>query len=157
LRRPGISRVVVEVAVLVITIALAVFLLSPASSYILGGLKTIILPGGATSIEVIGTEGWGTYNGVIYLKNLGPRDVKVSLNPIPFQVFIDDVNVPVRRVLPPPGTVLVTVGFNAYFTWKKGTSIRLVLDLTNFPSDKKHKVVVFGPVNTVAHYIYYPP
>ncbi len=87
--RAGISRVVVEVIILVIGVALALLIFSPVGSYIFGALGRASAVGGQTTISVLAVSGLGTGTIEIYVKNLGPNELDLGGNTSAWQVFFD--------------------------------------------------------------------
>ncbi len=141
--RPGISRVVVEIILLVIAVALALLIFSPISSYIFGAMGRTSTVGGTSTIQILSVSGWGSTTGTIYLKNLGPNDLTVS-GTSDFQVFVDQTQISVSGASLTSGT------------WTKDTTITLTVDLSSFSATSQHNVVVYGPGNTMTQYLYSP-
>ena len=140
--RPGISRVVVEIILLVIAVALALLIFGPISSYIFGAMGRTSTVGGTSTIQVLSVTGWGTGSGKIYIKNLGPNDLTIS-SASDFQVFVD------QTPRNPSGTTLSG-------TWTKDSTITLTVDLRGFSSTSQHNIVIYGPGNTMTQYLYSP-
>jgi len=70
--RAGISRVVVEIIILVIAVALALLIFSPISGYIFGSLGRTATVGGASQIQILNAQYSGTLGTLtLYVKNLG--------------------------------------------------------------------------------------
>ncbi|MGC8933538.1 MAG: hypothetical protein ACP5LQ_09685, partial [Candidatus Methanodesulfokora sp.] len=68
--RSGISRVVVEIIILVIAVALALLIFSPISGYIFGSLGRTSAVGGAANIQVLNANFSSQGNSVtVYVKN----------------------------------------------------------------------------------------
>jgi hypothetical protein len=140
--RAGISRVVVEIIILVIAVALALLIFSPISGYIFGSLGRTATVGGAAQIQILNAQ----YNGnnwIIDVKNLGPGTPDLSQG---FQVYID-------------GDRCTTVtASSSSGSWTVGTTVQLTCsDGVNTATSKQHNIVVYGPGNTQAQYLYYPP
>ena len=153
--RPGISRVVVEIIILVIAVALALLIFSPISGYIFGSLGRTATVGGAAQIQVLNAKITSTTPElVVYVKNLGPGTIKCAgtlCGTTDFQVFIDGV-----------ATTLSSSNsdFGSDGNWDKDEVFKLSVD--NLPSgisdgNKQHNIVVYGPGNTQAQYLYSPP
>jgi len=146
--RAGISRVVVEIIILVIAVALALLIFSPISGYIFGSLGRTATVGGASQIQVLNmrniTNGWS-----IDVKNLGPGTPPLSSPSTDFQIYVDGVKC---------GTVSGYTVSSSNSTWSVGQT--LTLQCTgSVPTEKskQHNIIVYGPGNTQAQYLYYPP
>ncbi|RSN72262.1 hypothetical protein [Candidatus Methanodesulfokora washburnensis] len=140
--RAGISRVVVEIIILVIAVALALLIFSPISGYIFGSLGRTSTVGGASQIQVLNAQ----YSGntlTLYVKNLGPGTMTVSgVTNRDFRVYVD-------------GNACNNCNATTA-TWTAGMTIT-VNCTTSFDTTKQHSIVVYGPGNTQAQYLYYPP
>jgi len=140
--RAGISRVVVEIIILVIAVALALLIFSPLSGYIFGSLGRTATVGGATQIQVLNAQvnssGW-----FIDVKNLGPGAPNLSSG---FQVFIDGQTC--SEVTPDPNKGAWNVSLTVTLKCSGGVST----DKT-----KQHNIVIYGPGGTQAQYLYSPP
>jgi FlaG/FlaF family flagellin (archaellin) len=144
--RAGISRVVVEIIILVIAVALALLIFSPISGYIFGSLGRTSTVGGASQIQVLNAQrsdsGW-----TIDVKNLGPGTPDLSTG---FKVYIDGTDC---------GTC--TISGTSTGPWGVGTVVTITCggctsgDVGN--TAKQHSIVVYGPGNTQSQYLYYPP
>ena len=76
--RVGISRVAVEVILLVLAVALALLIFSPVGSFIFSALGRTQLAGGTTTLEIISVNPAGGTNGndlIVSIKNQGPTDL----------------------------------------------------------------------------------
>jgi len=73
--RAGISRVVVEIIILVIAVALALLIFSPISGYIFGSLGRTATVGGASQIQILSASSSDGQHWTIDVKNLGPGTV----------------------------------------------------------------------------------
>jgi len=145
--RAGISRVAVEVILLVLAVALALLIFSPVGSFIFSALGRTQLVGGTTTIEIIGVtfnSSTGTLNGVV-VKNQGPTNLSWSGNA--WQVTIkssqgeETVNGTTSASnLPVGGTITLAVS----------PGIGGVSRTDTFT------VVVYGPEGTRTEYIYRP-
>ena len=139
--RPGISRVVVEIIILVIAVALALLIFSPLSGYIFGSLGRTATVGGAAQIQILNVvnhtstgDQWD-----ITVKNLGPGTIPAGT----WQVYIDGDRAqqdPTGPQLGKDDTVTLTVTFT-----------------TAKDPQRQHNIVVYGPGNVQAQYLYYPP
>jgi len=140
--RAGISRVVVEIIILVIAVALALLIFSPISGYIFGSLGRTSTVGGAAQIQVLNARFTATasgYNLTLDVKNLGPGTIPAGT----WHVYVNNTDWGTYSMDSPlaPGVVKpVTV----HTTGTIDTS-------------RQHSIVVYGPGNTQAQYLYYPP
>jgi hypothetical protein len=143
--RAGISRVVVEIIILVIAVALALLIFSPISGYIFGSLGRTATVGGASQIQILNaqySDGW-----VIDVKNLGPGTPDLSTG---FKVYID-------------GTDCGTCSISDTSTGPWGVGTVVTIQCSGCTSGnvantaKQHNIVVYGPGNTQGQYLYYPP
>jgi len=144
--RAGISRVVVEIIILVIAVALALLIFSPISGYIFGSLGRTATVGGASQIQILSARVSGA-SWEIDVKNLGPGTITSTDTSTDFKVFID-------------GTACSSVGSNptTVGTWTVGGTITLTCsDGVSTDTTKQHNIVVYGPGGTQAQYLYYPP
>ena len=153
--RPGISRVVVEIIILVIAVALALLIFSPISGYIFGSLGRTATVGGASQIQILNAKvSSSTPQLVVDVKNLGPGTIKcaeTSCGLTDFKIYID-------------GAAADITGFSGDSNnpgyWDKDEVFTLTCDsLPTGVSDgnKQHNIVVYGPGGTQAQYLYYPP
>jgi hypothetical protein len=144
--RAGISRVVVEIIILVIAVALALLIFSPISGYIFGSLGRTATVGGATQIQILNARITGaapSYTVEVDVKNLGPGTPDVSTG---FQLFVD-------------GVACTNVGWSQTTgSWAKDTTIT-VSGSCSLSGDgtRQHNIVLYGPGNTQAQYLYSPP
>jgi len=138
--RAGISRVVVEIIILVIAVALALLIFSPISGYIFGSLGRTATVGGASQIQVLNAQ---VTNGSLTLdvKNLGPGTPDLSTG---FQVYID-------------GQKLNCSASKTSGNWNVSQTVTLTCSGVTVDKAKQHNIVVYGPGNTQAQYLYYPP
>jgi hypothetical protein len=142
--RAGISRVVVEIIILVIAVALALLIFSPISGYIFGSLGRTATVGGASQIQILSASSSDGQHWTIDVKNLGPGTV--SSTAADWKVFIDGTNCDVYTDTAPSGT------------WTVGTTVTVGCGLnTAVPTTKQHNIVLYGPGGTQAQYLYYPP
>ena len=141
--RAGISRVVVEIIILVIAVALALLIFSPISGYIFGSLGRTATVGGASQIQILNAQ----YSGntlYLYVKNLGPGTITVSgVTDADFRVYVDGNPYSCSTT----GT-----------TWTAGMTITVGCTSTTYAFDttKQHNIVLYGPGGTQAQYLYYP-
>jgi len=150
--RAGISRVVVEIIILVIAVALALLIFSPISGYIFGSLGRTATVGGTSQIQVLNAQTDGNSKWYIDVKNLGPGTPSLSgVANTDFQVFVDGVKCDLSSSSYSSGT------------WDVGKTVNLVCTSISggesVPVDKtkQHNIIVYGPGNTQAQYLYYPP
>jgi len=139
--RAGISRVVVEIIILVIAVALALLIFSPISGYIFGSLGRTATVGGTTQIQILNVQ--ISDNNVlekIDVKNLGPGTPDLSTG---FQVFVDGK--------------AASCSFSDGGNWGVGTTVTITCNESNVDHTKQHNIVVYGPGNSQAQYLYYPP
>jgi len=154
--RAGISRVVVEIIILVIAVALALLIFSPISGYIFGSLGRTATVGGAAQIQILSAE-YNSNSGLwsIYAKNLGPGDVAYS-GPSDFKVYVDgnacDSNLGLYKYT--TGGTWSSVATSG--TWSKEETIKVTCTFYT-EKTKQHNIVLYGPGGTQAQYLYYPP
>jgi len=148
--RAGISRVVVEIIILVIAVALALLIFSPISGYIFGSLGRTATVGGASQIQILNAQVSDT-SWSIDVKNLGPGTPPLDTNEASksFQVSVD-------------GVMCASVSYSTNPTdnkWDVGETVSLSCPGNGVPVDKnkQHNIVVYGPGGTQAQYLYYPP
>jgi len=153
--RAGISRVVVEIIILVIAVALALLIFSPISGYIFGSLGRTATVGGASQIQILSAE-YSSNGGLwsIYVKNLGPGDVAYS-GPSDFKVYVDgnacDSNLELYKYTSGTWSPVATGGG----TWSKEETIKVTCTFST-EKTKQHNIVLYGPGGTQAQYLYYP-
>ena len=141
--RAGISRVVVEIIILVIAVALALLIFSPISGYIFGSLGRTATVGGASQIQILNAQ----YSGntlYLYVKNLGPGTITVSgVTDVDFRVYVDGNPYSCSTT----GT-----------TWTAGMTITVSCSpgTYTFDTTRQHNIVLYGPGGTQAQYLYYP-
>ncbi len=138
--RPGISRVVVEIIILVIAVALALLIFSPISGYIFGSLGRTATVGGAAQIQILSAQ-YSSNTLTLYVKNLGPGTVTIS-STNDFRVYVDG------------NTCDVSTGTTG--TWTVGMTITVQCTPATFDTTKQHNIVFYGPGGTQAQYLYYP-
>jgi len=153
--RAGISRVVVEIIILVIAVALALLIFSPISGYIFGSLGRTATVGGTTQIQVLNANATTSGQWTIYVKNLGPGTPTFSSTPTnDFKVYIDGQTCSI-------GTSGVTYAdgtpVNGGSSWGRDVTVKVVCTSSVTETTKQHNIVLYGPGNTQAQYLYYPP
>jgi archaellum component FlaG (FlaF/FlaG flagellin family) len=154
--RAGISRVVVEIIILVIAVALALLIFSPISGYIFGSLGRTSTVGGASQIQILNAQ-WvdDTQKTLkIDIKNLGPGTITFSSTPEnDFKVYVDGTSYTVNDIKKGGNSVTSTD------TWGKDEVVTVECSPPNsgtFDTTKQHSIVIYGPGNTQAQYLYYP-
>jgi hypothetical protein len=139
--RPGISRVVVEIIILVIAVALALLIFSPISGYIFGSLGRTSTVGGAAQIQVLNAKFTCTDSScslTLDIKNLGPGTIPAGT----WHVFVNNTDWGAydKPQLTPGNVLSIDTGAKGYID-----------------TSRQHSIVVYGPGNTQAQYLYYPP
>jgi hypothetical protein len=143
--RAGISRVVVEIIILVIAVALALLIFSPISGYIFGSLGRTATVGGAAQIQILNAYVGSGGNWIADVKNLGPGTVTVN-SADDWKMFVDGASC----------TTLTTTLSSG--PWTAGSTVTLTCSGgVNTATTKQHTIVVYGPGGTQAQYLYYPP
>jgi hypothetical protein len=140
--RAGISRVVVEIIILVIAVALALLIFSPISGYIFGSLGRTATVGGATTAQIISAS-YSDTTLTIYMKNLGPNSVNCPSGNASFQVYVDN------RYYAPSGST-------DSITWDPGRVIVVQATVSPFDVNAQHSIVVYGPGGIQVQYLYSP-
>jgi hypothetical protein len=160
--RAGISRVVVEIIILVIAVALALLIFSPISGYIFGSLGRTSTVGGAANVQVLNAKIDTTAPQLtVDIKNLGPGTIKCTgtqCSTTDFQVFIDSTKASINGIcnLTHGDTTCSTTTTSG--SWNRDVILRLCINaLPVSDGTKQHNIVVYGPGNTQSQYLYYPP
>jgi len=155
--RAGISRVVVEIIILVIAVALALLIFSPISGYIFGSLGRTSTVGGASQIQILNAQitsvSGSTATWQIDVKNLGPGTSSYpgnSLTNDDFKAFVDQQDCSISGAQE-------TGGGSDDTKWEPNEVIRITCTSSITDKSKQHNIVVYGPGNTQAQYLYYPP
>jgi hypothetical protein len=138
--RPGISRVVVEIIMLVIAVALALLIFSPISGYIFGSLGRTATVGGASQIQILNAR-YSDGTLTLDVKNLGPGTI--DLSNAQYKVYVD-------------GNECTDPSSSASGSWNRDATITVSCTITPFDTTKQHNIVFYGPGNTQAQYLYYP-
>ncbi len=150
--RAGISRVAVEVILLVLAVALALLIFSPVGSFIFSALGRTQLVGGTTTLEIISVD---TSGHQIYVKNQGPNTLTsaVGTNATGWTVTF--------KTKSGENTTSATAqehSGNGDDNFDPGETV--VLQVSSWPSDASQTdtftVIVYGPEGTRAEYIYRP-
>jgi len=157
--RAGISRVVVEIIILVIAVALALLIFSPISGYIFGSLGRTATVGGASQIQILSantTAATANQPWTIYAKNLGPGTLTYTKTD-DFRVYIDGKTCSITKVADST-TVTPESPSSTPISWDKDKTIKVDCSLTTgVETTKQHNIVLYGPGGTQAQYLYYPP
>ncbi|MGY0288678.1 MAG: hypothetical protein ACUX7D_08025 [Candidatus Methanodesulfokora washburnensis] len=153
--RPGISRVVVEIIILVIAVALALLIFSPISGYIFGSLGRTSTVGGASQIQVLNAQySSDKQQFTIDVKNLGPGTIAPpngnAFTANDFKVYVDGSECTIGS----DGVVTSGLGDNK---WDKDEVIEIKCSYTGSDGTKQHSIVIYGPGNTQSQYLFYPP
>ncbi len=150
--RAGISRVAVEVILLVLAVALALLIFSPVGSFIFSALGRTQLVGGTTTLEIVGVN--IDTNKYIYVKNQGPNTIPQNKIGTNWDVIIKTTEEHALSC----GVSLTTDGGTAG-DYDPGDVVRLDCT-TGWPSDatttSTFTVIVYGPEGTRTEYIYRP-
>jgi hypothetical protein len=154
--RPGISRVVVEIIILVIAVALALLIFSPISGYIFGSLGRTATVGGATTITVLNANISNTEIS-LYVKNLGPGSISGAnaLDKGNWTLVItgsDIGKVTVTKASSADPVISGTV--TADNPWDKDEVLKITFSITGLKSTSSYSIVLYGPGNTMTQYLY---
>ncbi|MDK2463389.1 MAG: hypothetical protein QI223_01245 [Candidatus Korarchaeota archaeon] len=151
--RAGISRVAVEVILLVLAVALALLIFSPVGSFIFSALGRTQLVGGTTTLEIISVD---TANSQIYIKNQGPNTLTNALGTsatgwtVTFKTKSGETTL--------SASAAESSG-NGDSNFDPGETAVLTIS-SGWPSDATQTdtftVIVYGPEGTRAEYIYRP-
>jgi len=150
--RAGISRVVVEIIILVIAVALALLIFSPISGYIFGSLGRTATVGGAAQIQILNAQLSGS-TWTIDVKNLGPGTLSYpgnSLSSDDFKAFVDQQDCSISNAQEKSGGSDTT-------KWEVNEIIEITCNSSITDKSKQHSIVIYGPGNTQTQYLYYPP
>lgn len=154
--RAGISRVAVEVILLVLAVALALLIFSPVGSFIFSALGRTQLVGGTTTLEIISVD---TNGYKIYVKNQGPNTLTSSIGAgaggkwsVTFKTRSGE------------NTTLAQTAQNVNSAtdtdFDPGETVVITVKDTDWPDDATQTdtftVIVYGPEGTRAEYIYRP-
>jgi hypothetical protein len=136
--RAGVSRVVVEIIILVIAVALALLIFSPLSGYIFGSLGKTATVGGTANIRVESAS-YDTASSTlkVYIRNLGPGTIPAGT----WTVYVD-------------GAQWQTLSQDAV---DKDGTITISGTLSGFDTTRQHSITVYGPGGVQTQYLYYPP
>ena len=154
MKRAGISRVAVEVIILVIGVALALLIFSPIGSYIFGALGRTSAVGGQTTVTILSAEIDESSNQItIYVKNVGPSDLDLdpdddSNYAEEWQVFVDNEAFTISSS---------SSSFGSDDTMSVNEVITLVADAptgTTLSETSSYNIVVYGPGGTQTEYLY---
>jgi hypothetical protein len=148
--RAGISRVVVEIIILVIAVALALLIFSPISGYIFGSLGRTSTVGGAAQIQVLNAQ-YSSGKFTIDVKNLGPGTIAApsgGFTTDSFKVYVDGNACSLTNNPTDPDN---------NNQWDKDEVIEITCSYSGSDGTKQHNIVIYGPGNTQAQYLFYPP
>lgn len=179
----GISRVAVEVVILLLAVSLVLIFVTPLSSVVFQGVSSAA---GASSytLEIVGVTPTGRTPGgtdalVIYVKNPGPRPIPLELG-----IWGDEGNVcwfadyswdPRFRIVCWPAAVQNRTGMYVSMScWLARTCFMEVAgngdDLLDpgetwaiyypnmsQPQTERFEVRIIGPEGTISAYVYWPP
>jgi len=149
--RAGISRVAVEVILLVLAVALALLIFSPVGSFIFSALGRTQLVGGTTTLEVISVNPNLSNNLVVAVKNQGPNDLVGANDKTKWTVVIK--NQTGEYTFTGDSISISPAGdqdFNVGDTWEITVSDQAQ------PTTSTFTVLVYGPQGTRGEYIYRP-
>jgi FlaG/FlaF family flagellin (archaellin) len=113
---------------------------SPISGYIFGSLGRTATVGGASQIQILSARFTDTNQIQVDVKNLGPGTIPAG----EWRIFVDGVDwggITTTTTLPKDTT----------------TTISGIASTGTVDTAKQHNIVVYGPGNTQAQYLYYPP
>ena len=149
--RAGISRVAVEVILLVLAVALALLIFSPVGSFIFSSLGRTQLVGGTTTLEIISVQPGGTGNDlVVAVKNQGPTDLPNVKDNTKWTVVVKTQTGETTYT----GSDLNVLGddsdFNVGETWT------ITVSGAGQDQTSTFTVLVYGPEGTRSEYIYRP-
>ncbi len=144
MKRLGVSKVSLIMAMLLFSILLLLLFSGPLIDWFSESVERAYLVGGQTSIEVVAASGIGTDEPLVYVRNLGPRSITLGYekkrDPSLWQVFIGNENLKVVEVqeLGKEDNVLGVYEF-------------LCLKLEPKKVSKSHnRIIVYGPGATMA-------
>lgn len=151
--RAGISRVAVEVVILVLAVALALLIFSPVGSFIFGALSRTTMVGGTTQIEIISINpNDGAGNLIVTVKNQGPNNLAGANDTADWTFVIK--NSTGEYSLSPGAIAEVSGDGDADF--EVGESWQFTLTGYAQPVTSTFTVEVYGPEGTRATQIYRP-
>ncbi len=150
--KAGISRVVVEVIILVIAVALALLIFSPIGSYIFGSLGRTSAVGGSTTISVLNANIDTSGNLNLYVKNMGPNSIDgtTATNTASWQIFVDNHACTIG------GTITLNDG-NGNGLWDKDETLTIpTITCSGYTlsSTGSYTIVLYGPEGTQTEYLY---
>jgi len=157
--RAGISRVAVEVVILVLAVALALLIFSPVGSFIFGALSRTTMVGGTTQIEVIGIDPdadiGGSHYLVIYVKNQGPNNIPDAGDTSKWTIVVKTTS---GESSYEPDAILFLNGSSVASddTFSVGDTWEMRIQGANQPETSTFTVEVYGPEGTRATQIYRP-
>ena len=151
--RAGISRVAVEVILLVLAVALALLIFSPVGSFIFSALGRTQLAGGTTTLEIISVNPGGAGgNLLISVKNQGPTDLPDSFGVGNWTVIVKNQT---GEYTFQPSSV-TEVGGDSDQDFDVGETWQLTVANQGQDETSTFTVLVYGPQGTRSEYIYRP-
>ncbi len=153
--RAGISRVAVEVILLVLAVALALLIFSPVGSFIFSALGRTQLAGGATTLELISVNVFSNNTLKVVIKNQGPGSLTDCYDPGNWTVVVKPSGGGEYPFT--PDSVSGDSGNDEDLSVSESWTLT-VDDVSSSgvtPTDT-FTVIVFGPEGTRAEYIYRP-
>ena len=151
--RAGISRVAVEVILLVLAAALALLIFSPVGSFIFSALGRTQLVGGTTTLEVISVNpDDGSGNLVVAVKNQGPNDLADCDGAGNWTVVVKNQAGESTYT----GTALTIAGDDGDHDFEVGETWQITVSGAGQPTTSTFTVLVYGPQGTRGEYIYRP-
>ena len=171
MRRPGISRVAVEIVLLLNAVALAVLIVSPIGGYLMSSMARVHgTTGSKYGVQIISVNPRGIVhssmpgnpcNGgtalIVFIKNIGSQEISQGEWERSFQIFVKNSS----------GTYMLTTncwidceGPGCDYNWAPGFQPGEVWILY-FPSgvqnpSQEFSVIIYGPEGTSSMYIYVP-
>jgi len=152
--KAGISRVAVEVVILVLAVALALLIFSPVGSFIFGALSRTTMVGGTTQIEIISIDANSSNNLVVVVKNQGPNALSTCRNPANWTFVVK--NSTGEYSVPSTNVTIATVSGDTDNNFEVGESWQFTIAGYEQPETSTFTVEVFGPEGTRATQIYRP-
>jgi hypothetical protein len=158
--RAGISRVVVEIIILVIAVALALLIFSPISGYIFGSLGRTATVGGATTITVQNANiSSGGDSISLFVKNLGPSSINgaSATNNGNWTLVISGSDIGKVTVSSAYNIIAISGTVGSTDPWDKDEVLKITFSLPNgvtLRSTSSYSIVLYGPGNTMTQYLY---
>jgi len=140
-----VTIVVTEIALLVVASALILSTSPVLSSYIMDYISKMTFATGGM-LQVLNAEFTGE-RVIVDVKNMGPSALTIK-GLEDFQIYVDRRAAVVESVVD-------SAGREFRGTWSVDVTIRVIARLNANPSER-HIVILYGPGNTEAVYLYYP-